>query len=150
MAFDALAWCEDPENKRWWLEMQGVSGQEAEELWAHKVDLMLGRNSRKTPMVFVSQDVHYESPTTGRVITNRQARLEDMKASGCIEYDPEMRTDYQRRIKDSEAKLDREVDHTVDKMIAELPGHKREQLVNEMAAGLTAEPVRQTLGASNG
>lgn len=150
MADDELTkwteWCADPENKREWLESQGLSiGTEAaESLWKLKVDLMLGRNDRKTPMCFVSQDVHYESPTTGRIIRNKHDRIEDMKASGCIEYDPEMKTDQARRIKADEDKLDREVDHTVDKMISELPAHKKEKLVNEMAAGLTAEPIRQT------
>jgi hypothetical protein len=137
MADDALSY------REWWLDFHQIPQDKADEMWAAKVRLDRGEFRGTTPMCFVSQDVHYESPTTGRIITSRQARLEDMKASGCIEYDPEMKKDQMRRQKESDVALDLAVDHTVDKMIAELPVHKRESLVNEMAAGLTAEPIRQ-------
>ena len=37
------------------------------------------------PMGFVQADVCYDSPIDGRPITNRQARIEDMKRNNCNE-----------------------------------------------------------------
>lgn len=99
------------------------------------------------PMVFVKPECHYQSPIDGRPITSRQARADDMARANCIEYDPEMRTDYQRRIKDSETRLEREVDSTVDAVIAGMPARKRERLEAELAGGMSVEPERRTAPA---
>ena len=97
--------------------------------------------------VFVSQDIRYDSPIDGSPITSKQARIEDMKRSGCIEYDPGMRQDYERRGKESEAKLEKIFDASIDEALAQMPSRKREQLEQELAGGATAEPVRVTAAA---
>lgn len=84
----------------------------------------------------------YESPVTGDIITTQKQRLEDMARSGCVEYDPGMRQDVDRRVIEQEKALDKSVDETIDRAIAELPAVKREKLDAEMSAGLTAEAVR--------
>jgi hypothetical protein len=99
-------------------------------------------------MGFVQGDICYDSPIDGRPITSLQARREDLARSGCRPYDPEMKTDYQRRIKESEAALDKSVDETVDRAIAQMPVRKREKLEQELInAGVTAEPVRLSANA---
>ena len=70
-----------------------------------------------------------------------------MKRSGCIEYDPGMRQDYERRGKESEAKLEKTFDASIDEALSQMPSRKREQLEQELAGGASAEPVRITAAA---
>lgn len=95
------------------------------------------------PMVFVSQDIRYESPIDGKVITTRQQRQEDLARSGCIEYDPEMKKDAARRQLENDKNLDKAIDATVEKEIHAMPARSREKLVAELQGGITAEVVRQ-------
>jgi putative FmdB family regulatory protein len=95
-------------------------------------------------MGFVQADICYDSPVTGKAITSKQARIEDLARHNCRPYDPEMKTDYQRRIADDEKKLDKAVDETIDRTIAAMPARKREKLEAELQGGVTAEPVRLT------
>ncbi len=117
---------------------------EAEKAWEEKLAMMAGKRHFNAPMIFVQGDICYDSPVDGRHITNLQARQEDLARTGCIPYDPEMKTDAQRRLKEGEDRLDRQVDETVDRMIANLPARKMEKLAAEMEGGLTAEPIRIT------
>jgi hypothetical protein len=95
-------------------------------------------------MGFVQANICYDSPIDGRPITSKQARIEDLARHNCRPYDPEMKTDYQRRIADDEKKLDKAVDETIDRTIAAMPARKREKLEAELQGGVTAEPVRLT------
>ena len=99
---------------------------------------------RTPPMGYVQKDVCYDSPITGQPITSMTARREDMARAGCIEYDPEMRKDYTRRVEEGERKLEQSVDSLLDKEIAALPSRKREKLAAEMESGVNADIVRQT------
>lgn len=96
------------------------------------------------PMMVRVQSINYTSPIDGKPITTKQARIEDLKRSGCIEYDPGMRQDYDRRLKENDATLDRSVDDFVDKTVSEMPARKRESLQAELQTGAIAEPVRIT------
>lgn len=135
-----------PEFKAWWLDYLGLEpGTEAaESAWRDKVDLMEGRHLRRAPMVFVRGDVCYDSPIDGRPITSHAARREDMARAGCIEYEPGMKQDADRRVREQEAALEASIDRQVDAEYERMPARKREVLANEMAAGVTAEPVRLT------
>ena len=84
----------------------------------------------------------YMSPIDGTPILNKKQRIEDMARSNCMEYEPGMREDVDRRVKEDDLRLDKLVDETVEKEIEAMPAIKRERLENEMARGLTAEPVR--------
>lgn len=97
------------------------------------------------PTGFVQSDIHYQSPVTGEVITSRAKRIEDLARHGCVEYDPCMKQDYQRRIKDKEAAIDKSIDTTVDAIFDQMPARKKEQLVAELASGVDVTPVRQTV-----
>jgi hypothetical protein len=99
------------------------------------------------PMAIIAKDICYDSPIDGRPITSMAQRKEDLARAGCVEYDPCMRQDYDRRLKREEAALDKAVDETVDTAIAQMPARKRETLESEMAAGFTAEIERKTVAA---
>jgi len=96
-------------------------------------------------LVKCAADICYDSPITGEPITSHHARLEDMKRHDCVEYDPEMKRDYERRIADGDAKLDKLIDTHVEESIAKMPTAKRAKLYSELVdQGLTAEAVRST------
>jgi putative FmdB family regulatory protein len=84
----------------------------------------------------------YESPTTGRLIRNKRERIEDLAVSECMEYDPGVKQDADRRVKESEAALDKAVDETVEKEFESMPLLKREQLATELTAGANIETIR--------
>ena len=109
-----------------------------------------GRVFLKFPMAFVQADIHYDSPIDGRPITSKAARIEDMKRAGCIEYDPAMKDDANRKQKERDEALDKSVDQFVDQAIATMPARKREKLAAEMEGGLTVEPQRQTFTPETG
>lgn len=96
------------------------------------------------PMVFVQADICYDSPVTGEAITSKQKRIEDLKRHNCIEYDPGMKQDYQRRIQEGEKQLDAKVDAFVDQQISTMPARKREKLESELKSGVVAEATRIT------
>lgn len=137
-------------TKREFLEFWNVDPDsvEGEELWREKVAMMEGRHMRRAPMIFVSPDIHYQSPVDGRVITSKSARQDDLARNNCVEYDPEMKTDYRRRIAESEKALDKSVDEQVEKSISTMPARKRERLAGELRAGFDAEVVRTAPGNS--
>lgn len=110
--------------------------------WRLQVDRGM---TKSQVMVITRGEVGYESPTTGATITSEKARREDLARSGCIEYDPEMKTDQKRRIAESEAKLDKQFDESIDKAISTLSSDKRAKLESEMAGGLDVEILRTTV-----
>lgn len=116
---------------------------EAEEAWARKMDLEFGPR-RRAPMAIVQKDICYDSPVDGRPITNKHARIDDLKRHGCVEYDPEMKTDYQRRVVEKERALDKSVDTFVESTVAQMPPRKRERLTAELQGGVNAEVTRIT------
>jgi hypothetical protein len=54
-----------------------------------------------------------------------------------------MRTDYERRLRESEAQLGKKVEATIEREFATMPSVKREKLAAEIQGGLTVEPQRQ-------
>lgn len=96
------------------------------------------------PKIFVRQDIAYDSPIDGRHITSMQQRKEDLARSGCVEYDPEMKKDFTRRIEHEEKEMDKKFDETIEAEISKMPVRKLERLESEMKQGLTAEVERIT------
>lgn len=97
------------------------------------------------PMVKVAPDVHYTSPITGEPVRSHAARREDMARHGCVEYDPEMKKDVDRRREESQQQLEASIEQTVYEEIAKMPSAKKAQLAREVIdQGLTPEPVRLT------
>jgi hypothetical protein len=133
-----------------WIEYHGgkISPANYDEEYAKwlKWRLSVDRGeTRLKGMIIVRPEFGYVSPTTGNVITSDKARREDLASSGCIEYDPEMKTDQRRRIEAQDAELDKSFDETIDKAIETMPSDKRVKLENEMASGLDVEILRTTV-----
>ena len=84
----------------------------------------------------------YESPVSGQVITTQRQRANDLAASGCMEYEPGIKQDADRRVIDDEKRLDAAVDETFEREFSAMTSEKRESLMNEIAAGASAETVR--------
>jgi hypothetical protein len=62
----------------------------------------------------------YQSPASGRWIEGRRARSEDFARTNTRPYDPGEMQDGERRAKLEEAKLDSQIDATVEKTLSEL------------------------------
>ena len=94
------------------------------------------------PIGIVPAECRYQSPIDGRPITNRRARVNDMARNGCVEYDPGLRKDVDRKAIDSDNELAREMRKTLESEIEKMPGDKRGRLGMELSAGATLETVR--------
>lgn len=101
-------------------------------------------------MARVMPDISYESPITGQPITSYAQRREDMARADCVEYDPGMRTDYTSRCAREEADLEKKMDETVNRTIAQMPAKKREQLTSELEGGADADTIRITPDQKSG
>jgi hypothetical protein len=94
-------------------------------------------------IVKVAQDVCYDSPITGEPITSWDRHREDLKRHDCVPYDPEMKTDQERRFKEKDEALDKSIGETVEKAIEQMPTWKRAKLHSELVdQGVTAEVAR--------
>lgn len=87
---------------------------------------------RAPRLVRAAQDLCYDSPIDGRPITSHAARQEDLKRSGCEAYDPGVKADYARRIRESDAALERTMGHSVEAAIQQMPSATRARLYAEM------------------
>lgn len=108
---------------------------EAAAAWKQKQDFDSGYRVFHAPMVFVQQDICYDSPIDGRPITSLQARREDLARSECIPYDPEMKKDTLRRQEESQKKLEAEIDTHVEREFASMDSRKKELLTAELESG---------------
>lgn len=99
-------------------------------------------------MVKVAQDIAYDSPIDGTVITSWHARQEDLKRHNCVPYDPEMKKDQERRLQEQDRQLDAAVDETVEAAVSRMPTRTRGRLYSELTEqGVDAQLVRSTKGA---
>lgn len=62
----------------------------------------------------------YQSPIDGRWIDSRAQRQEDLKRNNCVEVEPGMKEDCERRRKADENSFFATVDASVDKTVAEM------------------------------
>jgi putative FmdB family regulatory protein len=74
----------------------------------------------------------YQSPTTGRIITSKTQRREDITASGCVDYEPSLIEHQAKRVAREDAELDKKVDEHIEKTIYEMPAAKKERLAAEI------------------
>lgn len=92
--------------------------------------------------VSVQRECRYDSPIDGRPITSWKQRADDLARNGCQEYDPEMKTDYNRRIAREDADLDKKIEATVEAEIERMPSVKKEALAKAIDMGATPTPER--------
>lgn len=85
----------------------------------------------------------YTCPVTGQWIEGRTAHRENLKRQGCRVLEPGETEQTRRRAAEAEARLDRELDATVDQALASLPSREVEHLCNAVADGMTATVERR-------
>lgn len=76
--------------------------------------------------------VPYHSPATGHWITSKTQRHEDMKASGCVDYEPSLKAEQEKRHAAEDAALDAKVEEHVEREIIAMPVEKREKFAAEV------------------
>lgn len=97
----------------------------------------------KGPMIIVKGKWDaYESPITGEIITSARQRENEMKEHDCVDYEPSLRGEADRKVREEEAKLERKIDETVDHEISTMPAVKREKLFEELKSGVDIEVER--------
>ncbi len=82
--------------------------------------------------VKVAEDVCYDSPVTGEPITSWAKRQEDLKRTNSVPYDPGMKQDHERKLKEAEVALDKSIDQHVERAIEKMPTAKRGKLYSEL------------------
>lgn len=84
----------------------------------------------------------YQSPVTGRWINSRAERREDLKRTGCVEYEPSMKDHAEKARQREDADLEKKMEETVEAEIHAMPVRKREKLINELENGGDIEYAR--------
>lgn len=95
------------------------------------------------PMV-VGDYPGYECPITGKWIEGRRAHNENLARHECRILEPGETAEAEKRRRASDEALERAIDETADRLIADLPTEKRDRLAAEMENGLDAQLTRQT------
>lgn len=84
----------------------------------------------------------YQSPASGKWITSRTQRREDLKATNCVEYEPSMKEEMEKRHAREDAELEKKVDEHVEKTIYEMTPRQRDSLAGELEGGLDIQVTR--------
>lgn len=76
------------------------------------------------------ENIHYQSPITGRPITTKQARIDDLKRNNCRPWEGmEQETKVaQERVKAEEKALDAKLEATAAAVLNSMPSEKRAAL----------------------
>lgn len=106
---------------------------------------------RITVATMISPDIanwdRYISPASGKLITSKKQRKEDMKRNGCVDYEPSLKQEFKKTQRENELKLDKGLDQTVDSIFESMPSDKKAELERELSTGVDLEYTR---GISNG
>jgi putative FmdB family regulatory protein len=104
-----------------------------------------GRRVLSLPLLHVQRECRYDSPVDGRPITSWKQRREDLARAGCQPYDPGMKQDTDRRVKERAESLERSFDATIEAEIERMPSRKKESLERELTGGADAVPVNTSV-----
>ena len=85
----------------------------------------------------------YTSPIDGKWVDGRAQRREDLKRAGCREYDPSEKKHVEQARAQADAKLEANINRTVEKFFYETTPRKRELLVQALQAGLGPQIIRK-------
>jgi len=85
----------------------------------------------------------YESPVSGKVISNHAQRNEDMKEHNCVEYEPSMVAESERNAKNEQANLELQMDRDIEKTIRNMSSDQQGSLEQELRAGADLSVDRQ-------
>lgn len=101
-------------------------------------------NRQTVPTMIAPMFQDYESPIDGSPITSKRKRQEDMARSGCVPYEPSLRTESQTKLRNEELKLENQIDRTVEYEIKTMPARKRELLEQDLKSGADIEYGRHS------
>lgn len=87
-------------------------------------------------------DYGYTCPVTGKEIIGKAAHEDNLKRHGCHVLETGEKEAAVRRREEADARLDREIEQTVEKAIDAMPSDKREVLGRELSSGVDAAVVR--------
>jgi len=85
----------------------------------------------------------YISPATGKLITSYKDRREDMAESGCVDYEPSLKSESVKRTQKNDEKLEKAMDETVEREIEKMTTPQRERLDVELSHGADINISRQ-------
>lgn len=94
------------------------------------------------PMV-IGDYAPYQCPISGKLIEGRKAHQENLARTGCRILEPGETAAHQRSLREADEKLEKSLDETADRLIAQMPTEKRDRLGAEMDNGLDVEITRQ-------
>jgi len=118
-------------NNHWYSEFLHVRNHSP--IWICSECGEVGQQVITAPsMVKVAEDVCYDSPVTGEPITSWAKRQEDLKRTNSVPYDPGMKQDHERKLKEAEVALDKSIDQHVERAIEKMPTAKRGKLYSEL------------------
>lgn len=93
---------------------------------------------------FSVDNVDYECPVTGKSIRSKREHEENLKRQDCRVLETgETEQTVKARAAADEA-FEKQVDDSVEQMIDQMPGDKREQLANELVSGVDVSVDRIT------
>ncbi len=90
------------------------------------------------------EDVGYDCPISGKWIGSKRDHEENLRANDCHVYETGEREESMRRRSAADDSFERSVDETVERVIDQMPGDKREKLANELLAGADLSVDRGT------
>jgi len=91
----------------------------------------IGVKQLSLPMVHVDIPA-YQSPSSGKWITSRTERREDLKRTNCVEYEPSMVQEVEKKRKVEDRELDKKIDEHVETTISKMSTREQEQLGSEL------------------
>jgi hypothetical protein len=94
-------------------------------------------------MMIVGDLPDYTSPVDGKVVSGRVQRRDDLKRTGCREYDPGEKGEMLRRQAADDAALEASVGQSVEKWFYNATPRQRERIVQAMQAGADASLIRK-------
>lgn len=97
-----------------------------------RCELVAQRVFTAPAMIMAKPDLRYDSPIDGAPITSWDARREDLKRNGCIEYDPEMKTDAARLKRERREAFEQRLETTAKEAVGRLSPNKRAALKKEL------------------
>jgi len=104
---------------------------ESERVWAEKLKMDAGYYIGTAPMVHVDIPA-YQSPSSGKWITSRAERREDLKRTNCVEYEPSMVQEVEKKRAVEDRELDKKIDEHVETTISKMSTREQEQLGSEL------------------
>jgi len=95
------------------------------------------------PTMIAPEFQDYQSPIDGAAISTKKRRIEEMAKHDCVDYEPSLKLEADKRVKEDEIRMDKSVDKTVDKLWYSMTSQQRENLARELTSGADINYLRR-------